>query len=140
MSARLRERPRDRPLLPAWPEEAANSTRLQRENRQIRGDDDTDCVKDRPLHFVRSLANLLEGSSCIVVSGEMPHDVLDRDDRTILTTMPKSKCAPPSDREIRCGIWLKIQTNGRERHGDANGMVSATMIAPRMLPRKRKKE
>ena len=32
---------------------------LQREDRHVGGDDDGDRVEDRPLHFVRSLANRL---------------------------------------------------------------------------------
>ena len=34
---------------------------LQREDRQIGGDDDGDGVKDRPLHFMASLADDLRG-------------------------------------------------------------------------------
>ena len=38
--------------------------RLQRKDRQVRGDDDADGVEDRALHLVRGLTNLLDAGCC----------------------------------------------------------------------------
>ncbi len=51
--------------------------RLQREDGQIGSDDDAAGEEDRPLHFVRGLANLLRRRARVVRVREMADDVFD---------------------------------------------------------------
>ena len=107
---------------------------LQGEDGQIGGDDDGDGVEDRPLHLVRGRADP-------VCHGVWPACARGPDG---------GRCSPPSRPRRRrpCrspGRPGRAGSRGygcRSRQIDAKsrekGMVSATMRAPRTLPRKRK--
>jgi hypothetical protein len=64
--------------------EEAAFNRLQREDGQVRGDDDADGVEDRALDLMRGLADLLHGGLVgIPVVAEMSNDVFNHDHRTV---------------------------------------------------------
>ena len=106
--------------------------RLQREDRQIRSDDDAARKEDRPLHFVRRVANLLRrvcAVSSLCARWRTMFSIITTEPST---TMPKSSA--PSESRL-AGMWLRSRQ--MEANISANGMVSATMMAPRTLPRNR---
>ena len=57
--------------------EKASFDGLQGEDRQIGCDDNSDGVEDRPLYFVRRVANLLKGSARVVLLCKVPDDVFN---------------------------------------------------------------
>jgi hypothetical protein len=112
---------------------------LQREDRQIGGDDDGDGVKHRPLDLMASLADDLRGgfrgARCPVVAAAWLRWRMMFSTITTApsTTIPKSSA--PSERRF-AGMWLRSsQIDAKSRE---NGIVSATMRAARTLSRNRK--
>src|SRR5262245_28998553 len=64
-----RDSPGHRPEKPAF-------DLLERENRQVRCDDDRDCVKHRPLHFMCGGSDSIsDGLVDMVLMAEVPDDV-----------------------------------------------------------------
>ena len=108
---------------------------LQREDGQVRGDDDAACVEDGALDLVRGLADLLRRSNVLPASlAEMADDVLDHHDRAV-------DHHAEIQRAERKQIGREFRADSRQMaaKSSANGMVRATMKAPRTLPRKRKR-
>ena len=79
-SQRPQQRERNRP---GHRLEEPSLHRLQGKDRQIRADDDADCVEDRPLHFMCCLANLLPRGARVVFVREMADDVLNHHHRSV---------------------------------------------------------
>src|SRR5579872_6325475 len=101
---------------------------LQGEDRQECRHRDENGVKDRPLNFVRGVADLLRRRPPVVCMAQMANDVLDEND-----------CAFYHNAEIKRTDGEKVCRNTAqiEAKSNANGIVVATMIAPRALPRNR---
>ena len=56
---------------------------LQREDGQVRSDDDAAGKEDRPLHLVGRVANLLRGCARVVLMGKMADHVFDHHHRAV---------------------------------------------------------
>ena len=108
---------------------------LQREDRQVGRDDDGDGVEDRPLHFVRGFADSFQhGARCFGSWRFRWRTMFSTITTAPSTTMPKSSAPSESRLAEMCRRSRQMEAKSSE-----NGMVSATMSAPRTLPRKRKR-
>jgi hypothetical protein len=81
---------------------------LQREDRQVSGDDDGDGVEHRALHFVRSLADFSFAVLDSVLLTQMAHDVFDHYHRAV-DHHPKIQ---RSKRQKVGGDMTQVQTDG----------------------------
>ena len=102
--------------------------RLQSKDRQIGGDDDADGVKDRALHFVSGLANLLAGAGAIgAPAAEMADDVLHHDHRAVDHHAEIKR----AQRQQVGRDMTQIKTDGgkqqRERNGERNDQRAANI-------------
>ena len=91
---------------------------LQRENRQVGGDDDGDRVEHRPLHLVRGVEDLLFRRSVVLVAAaEVADDVLHHHHRAI---HHHSEVQRAQRQQVR-GNALQVQTGRGEQQRKRNG-------------------
>src|SRR5215467_2965926 len=91
---------------------------LQREDRQVSGNDDGDGVEDGPLHLARRRAHLLEDGALVLgVLAEVPDDVFHHDHRSVHDHAEIQR----SEREQVRGNVPQIETDRGEKQREWNG-------------------